>query len=115
MYIDIIDNITSKAVKSDEVKLAKMKSLVGPDEGWGDYVMREVELGSLGYTPKHLHDWPHINYVLEGEGELFIDGEVKKIKEGSVMYVPSNIIHQYRNTSEARFRFICIVPKEGHV
>jgi quercetin dioxygenase-like cupin family protein len=28
--------------------------------------------------------------------------------------VPANTEHQFRNTGDGTFRFICIVPTEGH-
>jgi len=96
------------------VKNASMKALVSPEEGWEDHVMRVVELGIDGYSPKHAHPWQHINYVLEGQGELEIDGVVTPILPGSYAYVPGNALHQFRNTGQKTFKFICIVPVEGH-
>lgn len=93
---------------------ASMKVLVGKDEGWESHVMREVTVEVNGFTPKHSHPWPHINYFLEGTGELMIDGKVTKVEVGSYSYVPSNALHQFRNKGEGIFKFICIVPKEGH-
>ena len=94
---------------------AWMKVLVGPKEGWSDYVMREVEVQEGGYTPKHAHPWPHINVMLEGEGEVLQDGKYVKVSPGSFAYIEPNMEHQYRNTGKTPFRFICIVPKEGHL
>ena len=96
------------------VKHASMKALVSPEEGWKDHVMRVVELGIDGFSPKHSHPWQHINYVLEGQGELEIDGVVTPISPGSYAYVPGNTLHQFRNIGQQTFKFICIVPVEGH-
>jgi len=96
------------------VKNASMKVLVSPEEGWKDHVMRVVELGVDGYSPKHAHPWQHINYVLEGNGELEIDGEVTPLSVGSYAYVPENSLHQFRNIGREIFKFICIVPVVGH-
>ncbi|HBG33480.1 MAG TPA: cupin [Acholeplasmataceae bacterium] len=96
------------------VKHASMKALVSPEEGWKDYVMRVVELGIDGFSPKHSHPWQHINYILEGQGELEIDGVDTPISEGSYAYVPGNKLHQFRNIGKKTLKFICIVPVEGH-
>ena len=96
------------------VRNASMKVLVSPEEGWKDHVMRVVELGIDGYSPKHSHPWQHINYVLEGKGELEIDGKITLISVGSYAYVPENALHQFRNVGQDIFKFICIVPVEGH-
>lgn len=101
-------------VTHESAKDASMKVLVGNNEGWEDHVMREVTVEVGGYTPKHEHPWPHINYFLEGQGELMIDGKVTKVEKGSYSYVSSNTLHQFRNKGNSVFKFICIVPKVGH-
>jgi quercetin dioxygenase-like cupin family protein len=113
--INHIKNIKDIVMSSPEVKEAKMKALVGPEEGWDGYVMRLVEVGPYGYTPKHQHPWPHINYMVEGDGEVFLDGEVYPVTEGSFAYIEVNKLHQFKNTTNKTFKFICIVPKEGHI
>lgn len=107
------EDIKKVVMESNEVKNASMQALVGPEEGWEDHVFRVVELEDEGYSPKHEHPWPHINYILEGEGELFIEGEVTPLKPGDYAVVSPNTLHQYR-AKGGHFKFICIVPKEGH-
>jgi quercetin dioxygenase-like cupin family protein len=102
-------------MESPEVKAAAMKVLISPAEGWDDHVMRIIELGEGGYSPKHTHQWPHINYILEGKGTLHIDGKDNPVEAGTYAYVPAGSLHQYKNEGNGMFRFICIVPKEGHV
>jgi quercetin dioxygenase-like cupin family protein len=102
-----------KPVLNPDAKDASMKVLVGSSEGW-DHVMRVFELEVGGYTPKHAHDWPHINYVLEGSGVLFLNGVENKVEAGSYAYIPSNELHQFKNVGDKVFKFICIVPSENH-
>ena len=109
-----IKNLLSIEVKHPEAKGAHMQVMVSPNEGWEDHVMRLVSVEKDGFTPKHSHPWPHINYMVEGIGELMIDGIVTNVKPGSYAFVPSNKIHQFRNAGNCEFKFICIVPKEGH-
>jgi quercetin dioxygenase-like cupin family protein len=110
-HIDDLDSIVFKAPIALE---ASMKVLVSPSEGWKDHVLREVTVGVGGYTPMHEHPWPHINYFLEGNGELMIGGVVSHVKAGSYAFVDQNTIHQFKNTGKSTLRFICIVPIEGH-
>lgn len=109
-----VDDLKRNEVKSDAAKHAAMKVLVSPSDGWDGYVMRVVIVEPQGYTPKHSHPWPHINYILEGEGELEIDGMTHPVVAGSYAFVPGQKEHQFRNRGQATFRFICIVPEEGH-
>jgi quercetin dioxygenase-like cupin family protein len=93
---------------------AAIKALIGEQQGWESHVMRVIEVGEGGYTPKHAHPWPHINYMLEGSGTLFLEGREHAVAPGSYAYVPAGQEHQFKNNGTGMFRFICIVPKEGH-
>lgn len=103
-----------KEMYSDQVKNAALRVLVGPDQGWDSHVMRVIELGPNGYSPEHSHPWPHINYILEGEGVLMMAGEDHPVGAGAYAYVPADTHHQFKNAGEGMFKFICIVPLEGH-
>lgn len=109
-----LNDLEPKVLTSTEVKNASIKVLVSPKEGWEGYVMRVLDVEKEGYTPKHSHPWPHINYVISGEGELFLGGEVTKVTAGSYAYIPGNTLHQFKNVGASTFSFICIVPEEGH-
>ncbi len=74
------------------------------------FVMRRFRIKPSGHTPQHAHDYEHEVYVLEGEGEVGDDKQSVKIKRGSVVYVPPNEIHQFRNTGSEDLVFLCLVP-----
>jgi quercetin dioxygenase-like cupin family protein len=114
MMVKHIDDLESIIFKAPIALEASMKVLVSKEEGWMDHVFRVVSVGVGGYTPKHEHPWPHINYFLEGNGELMIDGVIHEVKEGSYAFVNENTIHQFKNTGDQTLRFICIVPTIGH-
>ena len=115
MIVSNEKDVHAMVLESPEVKNAAMKALISPAEGWDGYVMRVIELDEGGYSPKHTHDWPHINYILEGKGSLHIEGRQNPLEVGSYAYVPAGSLHQYKNEGSGTFRFICIVPQEGHV
>jgi quercetin dioxygenase-like cupin family protein len=75
--------------------------------------MRILTIEAGGHSPRHQHPWPHINYVIEGKGELYHAGETSTIGPGSVAYLPADTDHQFRNTGSKPLKFICIVPREG--
>jgi quercetin dioxygenase-like cupin family protein len=110
-----IKELQGKVMNSDTVKNTEMKVLIGPEQGWDDHVMRMMEVGVDGFTPKHSHPWPHINLMIEGEGVLMIEGVDHKMEAGSYAYVPADALHQFRNTGKTTFKFMCIVPEKGHV
>ena len=114
MIVSNEKEVVAKTIESPEVKAAAIKVLIGPQQGWEDHVMRVIELDDQGYSPAHAHPWPHINYMLEGEGVLVMDGQEHRVAAGAYAFVPAGTHHQFRNAGTGKFRFICIVPKEGH-
>ncbi|WP_366922939.1 cupin domain-containing protein [Metallumcola ferriviriculae] len=115
MYVSNVKDIKSTTVNAPGVKNALKQVLIGPEQGWEGWVMRHFTLGASGNSPKHSHPWPHINYIVSGEGILFLDGNEHNLGPGSVAYVPGGTEHQFRNNGTADFAFICIVPEEGDV
>jgi len=113
MIVSHVRDVLGTRMDNDQIKNAVKKTLISPTEGWEGNVMREFELGQGGYTPRHTHSWPHINYILEGEGTLHLDGQDYLLTAGSFAYVPSDKLHQFTNIGNGRFAFICIVPEEG--
>jgi len=111
MIVSHVRDVLGIRMDNDQIKNAVKKVLISPTEGWEGHVMREFELGQGGYTPRHTHPWPHINYILEGEGTLHLDGQDYLLTAGALPYVPSDKLHQFTNTGKSRFAFICIVPE----
>ncbi|MBK5239646.1 cupin domain-containing protein [Clostridium sp.] len=91
------------------------KVLVSSETGWDDYVMRVFQVSENGYSGRHSHDYPHIVYTLEGTGTLFLDGKDYPIESGSFTFIPPNKEHQLSNKGKDDLKFICIVPKRGHL
>jgi quercetin dioxygenase-like cupin family protein len=75
--------------------------------------MRLFTLAEGGHTSEHRHPWWHVNYILEGEGMLYLDGIANPVRQGSVAYIESGKKHQFVNTGKSVFRFICVVPPKG--
>ena len=106
--------IEKKVVTHPEAKDATMQVLISPAEGWEGHVMRVFEVAPGGFTPRHDHPWPHINYIIRGTATLFLKGEEHPLSAGSYAFIPAGSRHQFQNTGNEPFEFICIVPEEGH-
>jgi quercetin dioxygenase-like cupin family protein len=72
--------------------------------------MRVFEMEKDGYTPRHSHDWEHEVFVHNGTGEVFMDGKWRLLSPGSAVFVPANMEHQFRNTADSTFTFVCLIP-----
>lgn len=113
MKVGHISELAGIPMQGAQVKGAVKKVLISPADGWEGWVMRVFTLEAGGFTPRHTHPWPHINYITAGEGTLYMDGETYELTEGAYAYVPGGIVHQFQNKSGDDFAFICIVPEEG--
>jgi len=113
MFISHRDEIPGKKLSGETLKNVTKQVLIGPEQGWDDYVMRMFTLEKDGFTPRHNHDWPHILYIVEGEGTLHIDGVDHPVEAGATAFVPRGKEHQLMYRGGDKFVFICIVPKEG--
>jgi uncharacterized cupin superfamily protein len=55
--------------------------------------------------PLHSHrDTEEFIFILEGEGEALVDGEVAAFREGDAVFFPANSRHMVRNTGTTRLR-----------
>jgi len=61
-YADIED---VQLILDDAVGVSK-KIPIGRKEGWQGYTFWVFKVAPGGYTPRHQHDWEHINYVISG-------------------------------------------------
>jgi quercetin dioxygenase-like cupin family protein len=92
----------------------KKQVILGPADGSDEIVMRYFRVAPGGSTPYHAHDWPHLVKVEVGSGvTVDVDGNETPVEAGDFIYMPDNEKHQFRNTGETSFEFICIVPRRG--
>jgi len=105
-----IQDMEATPIEGDGVKGVSMKLLVGRDDHAPTFAMRHFSVDVDGFTPTHQHPWEHEVLVLSGQGEVECDGEVQTIKGGDGLFIPSNDLHQFRNTGDSPLEFLCIVP-----
>lgn len=89
---------------------ARMRMLIGPEDGAGSFHMRHFEVEPGGCTPRHTHDYEHEILVLKGDGFAHSPDGDRPFKPGDVIFVPANEIHQFCNTGKESCEFICLIP-----
>lgn len=97
-------------MNNETVKNVAGRVMIGKQDGAKNFCMRVFEMGKDGYTPRHTHDWEHEVFVHTGIGEVLIEDQWHPLSEGSAIFVPANIEHQFRNTSDETFTFVCLIP-----
>jgi len=59
--------------------------------------------------PLHSHKGiEEVIYILEGQGEIWIDDELIAFKEGDAVFFPADSKHQVRNTSDVMLKTLSI-------
>ncbi len=98
------------AMDSETVKHVTGRVMIGKEDGAKNFCMRVFEIQKDGYTPKHSHNWEHEVFVHTGQGEVFIKDTWHPVSSGHAVFIPAHVEHQFRNTHDAAFTFVCVVP-----
>ncbi|WP_343731383.1 cupin domain-containing protein [Duganella sp.] len=76
-------------------------------------VVARVELDAGVAAGRHSHPGDEISYVLEGEGELLIDGEdPRRVKAGESFVIPAGTIHDAVNTGKGTMKLVGVYVVE---
>lgn len=105
------DSIDSQQFEGDVVKGVTGRIAIGQKDGASNFCMRIFTITSGGYTPRHSHDWEHEILVHSGSGQVLREGEWTDVTAGSVVFIPGNEEHQFRNNADADLVFACLIPK----
>lgn len=95
---------------NEKVKNVAGRVMIGKEDGAENFCMRVFEMGRDGYTPRHAHDWEHEIFVHDGTGEVLFENKWHPLSKGSAIFIPANTEHQFRNTSDKTFTFVCLIP-----
>jgi quercetin dioxygenase-like cupin family protein len=106
-----------KDVKPEEVKEpgsrdVTVRWLISEKDGAPNFAMRLFEVEPSGFTPYHTHSWEHEVFVLQGRGILVAEEKNFPLKKDDAVFVPPDEKHQFKNDSNEKFAFICVVPIE---
>jgi mannose-6-phosphate isomerase-like protein (cupin superfamily) len=85
----------------------ELQWLVTPETIGAERISMAVMDCPAGSTVRPLHahrDIEEILYILEGEGEAWVDGEVGKFKAGDAVLLPANSKHMVRNIGTTPLR-----------
>jgi quercetin dioxygenase-like cupin family protein len=87
---------------------------VSEDTG-GAYAAVEVTAtpGLPGPPPHIHHREDEAFYLLEGELELFVEGDTGVVGAGSFVNIPRGMLHTFRNAGAESARFVAVVAPAG--
>ena len=67
----------------------------------------------VGRAPDHYHRYDEVVYVLQGEGELHIDGETAPLRAGTCVHLPKGLVHCLANTGPGEMQVLGVFRPAG--
>lgn len=113
MIIRKLEEVQKTGVDLEGVQGIAKQLVIGSGDGAPGFSFRVFTVEPGGHSPHHSHEVEHLNYVISGQGAL-MDGEGRAhpLAAGNFAFVAPRDVHQFRNTGDEPFVFICAVPKE---
>jgi quercetin dioxygenase-like cupin family protein len=110
MKVKPISEHPQTEVRMEGAKGARMRMLIGPQEGARIFHMRHFEVAVGGHTPHHAHDYEHEVLILKGRALLKSEQGDRQASPGDVVWIPANEKHQFLNPGDEPLEFICLIP-----
>ena len=90
----------------------QVQYLIDDRQGSNRFALRLYTVQKGGHTPLDQHPYEHQVYVLKGEGLLRQStqpgGNIKTVRAGDSIFIPSNAIHQFSNIRDVPLVFLCV-------
>lgn len=76
-------------------------------------IIARVEIAPGGTVGRHTHAGEEISYVIEGEGEVLMEGQPPlKVKAGDGFVIPAGVRHDARNTGKQPLKVLAVYVVE---
>ncbi len=107
MFIRDINNCTEFTAGDG----TSLRELFNPHKDALDlrYSLAEARLAPGAVSLLHRLKTSEVYYIIEGSGEMEIDGERAPVRAGQAVYIPPGSSQRVRNTGDGELVFVCIV------
>jgi quercetin dioxygenase-like cupin family protein len=76
-------------------------------------VVARVDLAPQASAGRHTHPGDEISYVMEGEGEILMEGQpARKVKAGDGFVIPAGVRHDAHNTGAVPLKLVGVYVVE---
>lgn len=112
IFVTNVGSVPNERLAKQGAKDVTVQYLIGEREGSDRFALRHYTVPKNGHTPLNQHEYEHHVFVLRGQGLLREgdqeDSHLRELREGDVVFVPSNAVHQFLNEHEEPFEFLCV-------
>ena len=113
MYISSLEAVRKTKISMEGAYGVYKQIPISRENGAPTFSFRVFTIEPRGYTPLHHHPFEQMNYIIEGNVNLTVQGKKHDLTKGDFALVLPGEEHQYRNTSTDKpMVMICAVPKE---
>lgn len=60
----------------------------------------------LSYESHSHSDHEELYYIIKGKGKITVDGVVRRLRDGDLIYIPENSLHEISNDGEEIIEFL---------
>ncbi|WEU40386.1 MAG: cupin domain-containing protein [Candidatus Odinarchaeum yellowstonii] len=111
MYIKKVEDVKAELVAQEGVKGTYIQVLIDKERcGAVNFAMRRFIIKPGGEIGLHNHNWEHEIFVLKGKGIVKNGETTHEVEENTVIYIPPNEPHYYKNTGRTDLVFLCLIP-----
>jgi quercetin dioxygenase-like cupin family protein len=110
VHVKRVSEVAQEDVSMEGARNVAVQWLIDEKADAKNFAMRRFAIKKDGHTPLHSHDWEHEIYVLSGKGIVRVGNEIFVLEKDMVVYVPPNVVHQFRNDGDVDFFFLCMIP-----
>jgi len=112
MPIKNVFDLKPEVVEMDGARDVGMRLMLSEADGAPNFNLRVFDVQPGGNTPKHSHPYEHEIFILEGKGEMLLEGEMRKIAGYDTILIPASTEHTIVNNSDSLLRLICLIPQD---
>ena len=109
----VVTNADAPGVRHVAVAGGAYTILLGGADTGGKYCLVEMSVPPGAGPPPHRHDFEEMFHIVDGEIELTFRGETARAGAGSIVNVPANAPHHFRNVSDKPARMLCLCQPAG--
>jgi quercetin dioxygenase-like cupin family protein len=89
-----------------------VRVLASSHQTGGGYEIFELESAEGNGPPVHAHPWAEAYVVVEGEADVWLEGQKLQATRGCFFHIPAGVNHSYRITSPTA-KFVVITSPGG--
>ncbi|HID05345.1 MAG TPA: cupin domain-containing protein [Candidatus Caldiarchaeum subterraneum] len=112
VYVVNVGDVGRVRLEKGEAEGVWVRYLVGEEQGAGRFYLRLYEVEPGGRTPLDRHVYEHEVYILQGVAALLYEENgmrrTREVKQGDVIFIASDEMHQFINIGEDKLVFLCV-------